>query len=572
MKTFLKFFYSILALILVLTIFSACSNVSDKKNENQENSDMSTDVSNANESINEDIERHYTYKHVILIGLDGAGRFFRDTDTPNIDRIFANGAVTYDMLTSNPSISAQSWGSMLTGVIPEIHHFNNINIGEKENTTIPTVFRVVKEQKPESVVASFCNWGAINFGIVENNLDIYKESVSDDDAISAKAAEYIVENKPTLLFLHLGSPDDAGHAHKYGKKEHLESITICDGYVERLYEACSEAGILDDTLFMVTADHGGEDVSHGGWLDQEKYVMFAATGKTVIPGGTIQDMGTRDTTAIILYALGLEDYLPEASTARVPGDLFEGVDATERKQDVFSYDLAYRTHESEPTPDIGSGNSVVDAIGADRFYAYFTFDRTIDDALNNVSTEANGKLYHPLGFYGDGCEFDDGYISVDGFEPELDSFSVGFWMKVMSNSQDPVILGNQSHASSANPGFILGFKYDWLDFRAGNKKTYTDNRGTIPEDYHDAWTYAVMVVDRENARIGFSFDFGEFEYSDIAPELVNTSFSNNKKLSIGQDGSGKFTYKTPGIYDEMILVKGVLTDDDISALKNCYVH
>ena len=34
----------------------------------------------------------YTYKRVALIGVDGAGTFFRQTDTPNIDRIFENGS------------------------------------------------------------------------------------------------------------------------------------------------------------------------------------------------------------------------------------------------------------------------------------------------------------------------------------------------------------------------------------------------------------------------------------------------------------------------------------------------
>ncbi len=28
------------------------------------------------------------YKHVYIIGIDGAGRFFKDADTPNFDRIF----------------------------------------------------------------------------------------------------------------------------------------------------------------------------------------------------------------------------------------------------------------------------------------------------------------------------------------------------------------------------------------------------------------------------------------------------------------------------------------------------
>ena len=56
------------------------------------------------------------YSHVIVIGVDGAGAWFKDADTPNFDRIFAQGTVTYRALSSKPTISAECWGSMLIGV------------------------------------------------------------------------------------------------------------------------------------------------------------------------------------------------------------------------------------------------------------------------------------------------------------------------------------------------------------------------------------------------------------------------------------------------------------------------
>ena len=57
------------------------------------------------------------YSHVIVVGVDGAGSRFKDADTPNFDHIFENSAVTYNALSSKPTISAECWGSTLIGVV-----------------------------------------------------------------------------------------------------------------------------------------------------------------------------------------------------------------------------------------------------------------------------------------------------------------------------------------------------------------------------------------------------------------------------------------------------------------------
>ena len=63
-----------------------------------------------------------SYKYVVIIGVDGAGSYYLDkTDTPNIDAIFAEGAVSTDMRVTSPSSSSVSWMSCLHGVKPENH-------------------------------------------------------------------------------------------------------------------------------------------------------------------------------------------------------------------------------------------------------------------------------------------------------------------------------------------------------------------------------------------------------------------------------------------------------------------
>ena len=72
---------------------------------------------------------------------------------------------------------------------------------------------------------------------------------------------------------------------RYGSPNHMKRISEVDSFIDMIYQAAKDAGILDDTLFCVIADHGGTPGgSHGGWTDAEKYVTFAAAGKTVRKG------------------------------------------------------------------------------------------------------------------------------------------------------------------------------------------------------------------------------------------------------------------------------------------------
>ena len=86
--------------------------------------------------------------------------------------------------------------------------------------------------------------------------------------------------------------------------------------------------MLEDTLFVVIADHGGTNDenckgSHGGWTDEEKYVTFAATGRG-INKTEIEEMNIRDLAAIVLYAMGIKapEFDENGWTSQIPEGLF----------------------------------------------------------------------------------------------------------------------------------------------------------------------------------------------------------------------------------------------------------
>lgn len=271
------------------------------------------------------------YSHVIVVGVDGAGSFIKDADTPNFDRIFAGGAVTYSALSSKPSISAECWGSMLLGVGPEIHKLTNGIVSSSPypaDSPFPSLFRRIKEIYPEAELGSYCDWNPITYGIVENNLGVSHDTANDDE-LTPIICDYIRTKKPDFLFIQFDSVDGAGHKHGYGTPEHLKRINEVDVLVNDVYSAAKEAGIINDTLFIVIADHGGtnpgngEGGGHGGWTDGEKYVTFAATGRG-INNAVIEEMNIRDLAAIVLYAFDIvaPEFNEEGWTSQIPEGIF----------------------------------------------------------------------------------------------------------------------------------------------------------------------------------------------------------------------------------------------------------
>ena len=103
------------------------------------------------------------YKHVVLLGIDGAGAYYRDTPTPNIDRIFKNGALTYKMRVTSPTSSAHSWCSCLHGCLTEHHgivenYYVENNPYPRSAYHYPSFLKVIKEAYPDKEVGVINSW------------------------------------------------------------------------------------------------------------------------------------------------------------------------------------------------------------------------------------------------------------------------------------------------------------------------------------------------------------------------------------------------------------------------------
>lgn len=280
------------------------------------------------------------YDHVFIIGVDGAGRFFKDVNTPNFDRIFADGAVDYTARTEMVTVSAQNWGSILSGVSYLRHGLTNDKAGETQrdsSTKYPTIFTYARRAFPEAELASIVHWDPINYGIIETDIGVNKMSPGNDEDVTNAICDYFdAGNAPTLFYCHFDDVDHAGHEHGSKSQEYISAIEAADARLGRVYDAIERNGLMENGLFIVVSDHGHLVVGgHFGLTARETNTTVAVKGKTVIAGGVMDDdTRNRDVSAIALYALGIER--PAHMSSRVPANLFEN---TEGEQRDISRDL-----------------------------------------------------------------------------------------------------------------------------------------------------------------------------------------------------------------------------------------
>ncbi|WP_409345222.1 alkaline phosphatase family protein [Paenibacillus sp. MBLB4367] len=269
---------------------------------------------------------------VFVIGMDGAGNFIKDTETPNIHAICRNGVLTYDAQTAFPSISAQCWGALHHSVDPQRHGLDNDIVSDRsrkfpEDSPYPSFLKLIRQAYPESKLAAFSEWWPINHGIIEASAEVHQVSLPDDE-LAVAAAAYIRENPDVkAMFIEFSNPDYAGHKHAYGtdSKPYLECITETDRLVGIVLDAIQEAGLLEGSLIIFTTDHGGGGAhtnGHGSDDPRDMTIFWGCVGQGIAPGAALKEpVRIIDTAPVIAYALGLTP--PREWEGRVPAGLFE---------------------------------------------------------------------------------------------------------------------------------------------------------------------------------------------------------------------------------------------------------
>ncbi|MGN6508721.1 MAG: alkaline phosphatase [Chitinophaga sp.] len=271
-----------------------------------------------------------TIRHVVLIGVDGFGAYaFEKTAVPNLRALMARGSSSLHARSVLPSTSAANWASLTMGAGPELHGFTTW--GSKspdlpsrvldEYGMFPSIFSLLRKNRPKSEIGVIYEWDGIGYLVPKAAVN-KDQNCDGDKALTTAVTSYIRTAKPDLLFVHLHDVDSVGHKVGHATPEYFAAVERTDTYIGQIIESLRQAGILDETLIMMTADHGGVNKGHGGKTMLEMEIPWIIAGPGIRKNFTItESIMTFDTAATLAAAMGLTP--PQVWIGRPVQSVFE---------------------------------------------------------------------------------------------------------------------------------------------------------------------------------------------------------------------------------------------------------
>ena len=242
-------------------------------------------------------------KHVVLVGFDGLSAHAVKSDKakmPVFKKLMEQGASTLENRSVLPSSSAVNWASMFMGAGPELHGYTEWGSAKPDlpsrvltdNGMFPDIYYLLRKARPEAELGFIYEWGGMR-----NLVDTLSVSYLKPLALSAENTEqavadvttYIKEKKPVFCSVIFGEPDGVGHGIGWETPEYFAMLSHLDQALGKIVQAVDDAGMMDETVFILAADHGGIHTGHGGKTMEEMQTAIVFSGKGVKAGYRIPE-------------------------------------------------------------------------------------------------------------------------------------------------------------------------------------------------------------------------------------------------------------------------------------------
>ena len=218
-------------------------------------------------------------KHVVLIGVDGFGaRWIPWAKMPNLSNLRRDGLYAVAR-NSYPTSSAINWATIFYGTVVEIHGYRNWNSAKPDvpppaaaldGGRLPCIFSEIRRQDPTAYTATHYTWDGIGHcqntnaaSFVQHFPGPGRDAYPPRDKGVIDAGLKQLAHKPKFILFYQGQVDSLAHGYGWGSEQFTNACVRVDENIGRIVEGIKKAGMWDDTVIMLVADHGGEGKKHG---------------------------------------------------------------------------------------------------------------------------------------------------------------------------------------------------------------------------------------------------------------------------------------------------------------------
>jgi predicted AlkP superfamily pyrophosphatase or phosphodiesterase len=228
-----------------------------------------------------------------------------------MEGLMKRGTFTLWARTTDVAVTLPSHVSMLTGVPPSKHGITwNSKVEPVVYPLWPTLFEVARASGYTTAMAT----GKSKFIALEKpgTLDwayVPGDAVITDEAVADTATDWIARFAPEVMFVHLPSVDLVGHDKGWGSPQQIAAVQRADRCVGRILDALRARGLMDSTVVILSADHGGSGKTHGADVPRSHEIPWIVSGPGIVHDRDLTKdavvVRTEDTFATVCWLLGI---------------------------------------------------------------------------------------------------------------------------------------------------------------------------------------------------------------------------------------------------------------------------
>lgn len=249
-------------------------------------------------------------RHVVIVSIDGLRPDAIDRyDATTLQRLLDSGRGTLRAQTVVPSKTLPSHTSMLTGASLEQHGITWNEPRTHAALHVETIFE--RARSHGLVTAAFFSKPKMEMLASGDGYDYVQWPVGGRMGILGRNVRRDVrallrEQRPNLLFVHIGEPDYIGHITGWMTPFYGNAVRTADAVLADIVAAADAAYGATEYTLIVTADHGGHGRNHTGPDAADVLIPWIVAGRGVHGAGELRTLvRTFDTGPTALWLLGV---------------------------------------------------------------------------------------------------------------------------------------------------------------------------------------------------------------------------------------------------------------------------